>query len=71
VVPAGIILGEVELGETLNAKPLQVWVVIFAIEGRGFTVTTITNGKPTHVLDVGIMVYVTVPTRAGFISVKA
>jgi hypothetical protein len=42
-VPAGIILGNVLTGVTVNGVPLQIARGMFAIEGRGFTVTVSVN----------------------------
>jgi hypothetical protein len=49
-------LGDVALGVTENALPVQVCVVMLAILGVGFTVTVTVNVAPKHVPDVGVTV---------------
>jgi hypothetical protein len=52
-------------GANVNPEPLHALVVCDCIDGRGFTVTVIVNGAPTHVPcapDVGVTVYTTVCT---------
>ena len=43
------------------AAPLQIITLDAVAEGRGFTVTTKSTGKPSHPLKAGIIRYVTVP----------
>jgi hypothetical protein len=71
----GIILGNASTGVTVKGVPLQVAKGMFAIEGRGFTVTV--NVKLlTHWLgtapEVAVTVYVAVAGAVpGFIRVPA
>jgi hypothetical protein len=43
-------------GDTANATPLQVVVVLFAITGVGFIVTVVENDEPVHKLVAGVTV---------------
>ena len=42
----------------------------FVITGTGFTVAVTTYGAPGHPLDVGVIVYVTVPAVIPFVLVR-
>ena len=60
------------LGDTVNASPLQILGVLFAITGLGLIVATTVNVGPVQLPLVGVTVYVAVcGTLVGFVSVPA
>jgi hypothetical protein len=63
VVDAGTISLPLSLGDTVNAVPLHIVLVLLAITGVGFIVTVTVNVDPTQLPAaplVGVTVYTTV-----------